>query len=305
MQEVETYELSNLVENVVLTFPPTKANNIMKIFNLINTINEDGIVDETFNLSMLESKLEDIITNNDNQEADSVRDLIDVELHNSFKRFIGKLGIKLTEDQHSYGIMHDIIQGVVLLKEIDTDMASEVIRRLEEVTDDPVYMLVDLIDDFVPSNTMELYEVIEEVEDRLIEDIKDILEERIRTEKADTAEDIQELATDLIKRDKLFCNTNMMYKILTEGYDYESITVNKKHLYNVLEHYKEKLHLIPYEIVITLLMSYETKDNILEGYKEYIDVGLVSYLEEDTITQNIVKESIDKLISETMLKGRT
>ena len=302
--EEEVYELDSNIDSLLVNlFTSNKYRLIKDIIEVLDNLNKLGNSDVSFDLNQLESDIEDIMYEKEEEGVDSLRDYVDITIQDRLVSYLSDIGIILVADNINYTIIRDIFSSVYTIFTIEDDLIPGVLEILDSENSDVIELIAELLSEYVGSTKLDLYEAIDEVGDFLISEFKEQLNLRLFYLNKEVDDEVKELIIKLISVDSSFTNTRIVNSAIQGEYDIVPFNINRNSMYHSLELYKENEFMIPYEIVATLYMSSDTKSNLAESYSSEIDLDLISYLHNDNIKHNTMKMLVDELISKTILKG--
>lgn len=295
----EQYNIEGMVyESMLRIFNINKVNSIKNIFNLMYNLDNLPYLAIEVDLTELESKLEDTIVEYEDMGNDGIRDAIEMEVISFTLDFLQQLGVVLNQDVITLSQLSNILNSIYILYTRDTDSIVDNVKILEDIEEeDNVNIFIKLIEEYVDIRTTDLYELIEDVDDDFLYDLRKFYNIQMFLENKEVDPDVIEIIKKLLEVDVMYSKTLFFNYIFNSGYSITSFDNNRQLLYSNLETYDDNIYLIPYEIVLTLSVSEDTKDNILEAYKENIDLTQISYLSEDNIKLLSVKTLIDETLS--------
>lgn len=299
--ENEKYELDDVLEAYIKEhFPQERGEKIIEIIETIDELNDLGTLDIAFDLQELESQCVEIINTNTDKDYDVVVDLLTEKFRDTFRYYLSTIGFTIVDDvtfkQLNY--IFEVIQTIITLDPDATEEAYNIINNQEQAT---VETVCGLLDAYSPLSYLDLYSIIEDVDDDFLDALKERYEYVIFRANPDVDDKLKQIIEDITKVDHNFLATRIVNKIIQEGLPYTTFNNNVKLLYNNLEELKDNMNMVPYEIVATFALSSDTKEGILEHFKEDLNLESVSWIGEEqakhTLITNLVQEICVKLSS--------
>jgi len=296
---MEKYQIDSIIDSFFIeTINNDKRIKILNVIAIINDINNISNIVSNFDISKLESELIEIILLEDEEINNKVAK-IDIKLKNEIIEYLKRLGIILKDDIYFFQL-EDILFSIYTIYTIDTDNAEYLVSLLNnDEVDDEIMLLTDILSEYTTMSSFELYDLIEDITDNVLSNmvlyLNNIIKNKVIILDKKLVNDIEKL----ISIDNYFSETFFIKYIMQNGYNYVNLDMNIDSLYNNSERCVNNIQLLPYEIVTVLYLSIDSKLDILNSYKESINLSNISFLSNDKskleVTDNLILELIDKV----------
>lgn len=284
-------------ETLFNILPDVKYDKIMEITNLVNSFNYLPRLNLEFDLNQLDSDLEDIILENENDSNDSIGDLLLDKITSTFIDYLESLGIVINAEIR-LSELEDIFRCVLTLYVLDNDNKSDIIPLINNKEKEDIEVFIDIIEEYSNLSTSRLLTIIEDIDDNFLSSLEEYYQTEIALSNPAIEQDVKQHLEYLLRSNAMFINTQIIKDIL-EGKVYNNLTEAKNTLYNTLEKLQNNTNLIPYEILATLYITNNEKEDLNNLYKEEIDLSLVSWIKEEqakhTLIDNLVSTAITDL----------
>lgn len=284
-------------ETLFNILPDVKYDKIMEITNLVNSFNYLPRLNLEFDLNQLDSDLEDIILENENDSNDSIGDLLLDRITSTFINYLESLGIVINAEIR-LSELEDIFRCVLTLYVLDNDNKTDIIPLINNKEKEDIEVFIDIIEEYSNLSTSRLLTVVEDIDDNFLSSLEEYYQTEIALSNPAIEQDVKQHLEYLLKSNAIFINTQIIKDIL-DGKVYNNLTEAKNTLYNALEKLQNNTNLIPYEILATLYITNNEKEDLNNLYKEEIDLSLVSWIKEEqakhTLIDNLVATAITDL----------
>lgn len=294
---MEKYQIDSIIDSFFIeTINNDKRIKILNVISIINDINNISNIVSNFDISKLESELIEIILLEDEEINNKVAK-IDIKLKNEIIEYLKRLGIILKDDIYFFQL-EDILFSIYTIYTIDTDNAEYLVSLLNnDEVDDEVMLLTDILYEYTTMSSFELYELIEDIMDNVLSNmalyLNNIIKNKVIILDKKLVNDIEKL----ISIDNYFSETFFIKYIMQNDYTYVNLDMNIDSLYNNSERCVNNIQLLPYEIVTVLYLSIDSKLDILNSYKESINLSNISFLSNDKSKAEVIDNFILELIN--------
>ncbi len=294
---MEKYQIDSIIDSFFIeTINNDKRIKILNVISIINDINNISNIDSNFDISKLESELIEIILLEDEEINNKVAK-IDIKLKNEIIEYLKRLGIILKDDIYFFQL-EDILFSIYTIYTIDTDNAEYLVSLLNnDEVDDEVMLLTDILYEYTTMSSFELYDLIEDIMDNVLSNmalyLNNIIKNKVIILDKKLVNDIEKL----ISIDNYFSETFFIKYIMQNDYTYVNLDMNIDSLYNNSERCVNNIQLLPYEIVTVLYLSIDSKLDILNSYKESINLSNISFLSNDKSKAEVIDNFILELIN--------
>lgn len=258
-------------------------------------LNKNDIDIETFELG-----LKDIICKLDEENDTKVLKL-DIYIRDTVIEYVKKYGIVLDIDVRP-SQMADILNALYVIYNIEPELIDAIQMQLEDIEeDDNSIRMCNFLSNYTKSKAIELYDIIIDVREDTIEELYRFLEKKKVTNVKETTTLVYKLLTTLSSNDINYNNTAIVRNIVSNGYNNSTLDILLTDMYSTLEFNSDYLSNIAYEIVATLYIASDTREDLLTAYKEFINLDIVSFLYDNDKAKEFVNSSVIDLIEK--LKG--
>lgn len=294
---MEKYQIDYIIDSFFIeTINNDKRIKILNVISIINDINNISNIVSNFDISKLESELIEIILLEDEEINNKVAK-IDIKLKNEIIEYLKRLGIILKDDIYFFQL-EDILFSIYTIYTIDTDNAEYLVSLLNnDEVDDEVMLLTDILNEYTTMSSFELYDLIEDIMDNVLSNmalyLNNIIKNKVIILDKKLVNDIEKL----ISIDNYFSETFFIKYIMQNDYTYVNLDMNIDSLYNNSERCVNNIQLLPYEIVTVLYLSIDSKLDILNSYKESINLSNISFLSNDKSKAEVIDNFILELIN--------
>ncbi len=294
---MEKYQIDYIIDSFFIeTINNDKRIKILNVISIINDINNISNIVSNFDISKLESELIEIILLEDEEINNKVAK-IDIKLKNEIIEYLKRLGIILKDDIYFFQL-EDILFSIYTIYTIDTDNAEYLVSLLNnDEVDDEVMLLTDILCEYTTMSSFELYDLIEDIMDNVLSNmalyLNNIIKNKVIILDKKLVNDIEKL----ISIDNYFSETFFIKYIMQNDYTYVNLDMNIDSLYNNSERCVNNIQLLPYEIVTVLYLSIDSKLDILNSYKESINLSNISFLSNDKSKAEVIDNFILELIN--------
>ena len=284
MEQESAYELDNLITEFLETqIPEEKLTTIYNIFNLLKEFNLlDGYL-INIDIDTFNDKLVNLITGNDNLGTELL-DLIMVRLTKFFVRSLKELGIIVVPDIEFY-LVEGILSGYYTVLTIDQRAKSEVVEILNR---DGGWKskLIDLLTRYTDILTVDLVELVQDVDPVKLEYVLNKYERDIDIEVADLPEDMLVRIQKLYQSDIEFLRSNYIAYVMRTGRQ------STKKLYKILD--QATIPECAYEIYAYYMLSPDIK-NIVQRYQEELRIENLASIGNDTAKQESLRFAVQAI----------
>lgn len=287
---MDNYQLdSYTVEYLQNTIKSGKIECILNTFNTIFKLNEQPLINITIDTSDLESDLADLIAKEDMYDRDNFIDNIEELIKSNFLKYLQQIGIFLTEDPFFY-VIEDIYNALYTALNLDHDLIGDTLEILK--TDEEEEMILsNLLVDYSTLTSMVLYEIIDDVTDEFLENLITYYSQLKFLRNPDIDADLKNDIEVLLSKDNLFGISPFVNMCINKGYEYVNLEENLTTMYNNLNKMsRPRSKGLAYEIVAVLYLSSDSRLNMLEAYKDDIDLTHIERISDVTD----VLEELDK-----------
>lgn len=295
--DIGNYEFDELVNDYLFNiFPDIKYDKILEIANIIHNLNHLPNLNIDLDLNQLESELETIITENEQDSNDAIGDMLYSKIISTFIDYLEELGVIVSSDA-TLSQIEDIFRCLITIYTLDTSIMEEMLSLITNKDRDDVEIFIDIIDDYSNLSTSQLLTIIEDVTQDTLSRLEEYYQLQIGMNNPNL--DIKEKndLEYLIKSNPMFINTKIVKDIL-EGKTYDNITDVKSMLYKTLEELENNTTLIPYEIIACLYITNTEKIELTQMYKEEIDLSLVSWIGDIQDKHTIIDKLVASVITD-------
>lgn len=277
-----------------------KVEKVLSIFRTIDNINKIPLLDINIDTSELEAVLTDLISREDEFSSDDLRSNIDNVLKMYFLKYLDVIGIIINKDIFFY-VIDDIYSALFTILTIEYDFIPDIISRLRTTEDDDSFMLSNLLSEYTTISSLELYELIDDVKDEFIDYLIKYLTQLSFTKNTQLDSDLRNDIEKLLVIDHNFGLSPFVNMCMNTEYTYPKLEDNLNTMYNNLNKIQNNIEIIPYEVVSVLFMSFDSRINMLDYFKEDIDLTHIDTIKDDTILLENVTNKIDELIRKIMV----
>lgn len=296
----ETYELDSFLVSTLELLFQRQATYIVEVIQTVNKLKELPELELDITTLDLETELLDMFYNTEDH-MDNLKDQTELKIKEAFDNYLKTIGIDF--EYMSFYNYKEIFSTIYTIYDLDIEAAEYFVNILNaEYTNDEEHT-VDILSEFCNISQIELMELVEEVNPNYVDDLRYYFNRKSFLQNEDVDEEVQEIVTRLISTNELFANSKIVIEALNHGYIKMPFEYNREKLYNNLYSMQDNVHLVPYEIAATILLSSDTNDNLTEFFRENVDLNLLPYLENNTNLYSYVDEEVRKLLLASHMKG--
>lgn len=293
----EEFYYNDLVNEALFNIlPDVKYDKIIEITNLVNSFNYLPRLEIEFDLNQLDSDLEDIVLENENDSNDAIGDLLLDTITSTFLDYLETLGVIVTADI-KLSELEDIFRCLLTLYTLDIDSKNDLISVLSNKDKDDVEIFIDIMEDYSNLSTSRLLTIVEDVNNDFLSSLEDYYQVDVSLNNPNIEEDTKEQLEYLIKSNPMFINTQVIKDVI-DGKVYNNLTEVKNVIYSALERLQDNTNLIPYEILAGLYITNTEKEDLNTLYKEEIDLSLVSWIKEEQAKHTLIDSLVSSAISD-------
>lgn len=301
--ENEVYMLDNIIQEFLESY--TSKEKIKLYYGVIRNIdmlNDLPNIYVEYDLNELESKIIDVIEEQDTEENKAVT------IHEMIKtagiEHIKSLGIELIEDRSSiyfYQIVN-ILFGLYNMFNTNIKGAEFILDTLRNENNEDDVNISQLLEEYTSVPAIEYFELIADVDETLLTTLtkyfRDIMENYDPALDDETNNGIK----SLLEIDPLFNNTDVVKDMLRLGLKPNLLSNNLNNLYFNIHKYVTNIEFIPYEIAATLFLCDDSEQNMVEYFNEDINLDLVDFIEKDQVLKDTIYKSTLDLINKLQCK---
>lgn len=296
----ETYELDSFLVSTLELLFQHQAAYIVESIQTVNKLKELPELELDITTLDLETELLDMFYNTEDH-MDNLKDQTELKIKEAFDNYLKTIGIDF--EYMSFYNYKEVFNAIYTIYDLDINTAEYFVNILNaEYTNDEEHV-VDILSEFFNISQIELMELIEEVNPNYVDDLRYYFNRKLFLQNEDVDEEVQEIVTRLISTNELFSNSKIVIEVLNHGYIKMPFEYNREKLYNNLYSMQDNVHLVPYEIAATILLSSDTDDNLSEFFRDNVDLNLIPYLENNTNLYRYVDEEVRKLLLASYMKG--
>lgn len=296
----DTYELDSFLVSTLERLFQHQAAYIIESIETVNKLNELPNLELDIDTLNLESELLDMFYNVEG-DLDSLKDTTELKLKEAFDNYLIEIGIDF--EYMSFHDYKELFNALYTIYTIDVSTSEYFINIVNAEYTNEEEQIVDILTEFANISTIDLMESIQEVKSNFLDDLRYYFNRLEFLKNDDIDEEVQEVVVRLLKTNELFANSKIVIEALNHGYIKMPFKYNREKLYNNLYSMQNNIHLVPYEIVATILLSSDVIDNLAEFFRENVDLTLVPYLENNTTLYTYVDEEVRKLLLASHIKG--
>lgn len=296
---MENYEIDKSIANYMLSYMNVDVSkNIIKIFNTLNNINSLTDLDKTIDLSYIESIIVSIITTEDeivgNMNFNIRKTIID-----NVCDYLQELGIILNRSEITYSQLADLLESLYTLHTLDSDNMNYIISTFDinqnELNSNIILTLCNILSEYTKMSTLELYEIIEDVSSDILVNLINYFKIKIEEITKELNKAIEVPLKKLLNVENIISETYYYKDIMLNGYVENDLDSNIDMLYNNIEKHGENTAMVAPEILITLYLSTDTKEDIMVSFNNRIDLTLTEHNNDSRIA--IIKELLSGYVS--------
>lgn len=296
---MENYEIDKSIANYMLSYMNVDVSkNIIKIFNTLNNINSLTDLDKTIDLSYIESIIVSIITTEDeivgNMNFNIRKTIID-----NVCDYLQELGIIINRSEITYSQLADLLESLYTLHTLDSDNMNYIISTFDinqnELNSNIILTLCNILSEYTKMSTLELYEIIEDVSSDILVNLISYFKIRIEEITKELNKAIEVPLKKLLNVENIISETYYYKDIMLNGYVENDLDSNIDMLYNNIEKHGENTAMVAPEILITLYLSTDTKEDIMVSFNNRIDLTLTEHNNDSRIA--IIKELLSGYVS--------
>lgn len=296
---MENYEIDKSIANYMLSYMNVDVSkNIIKIFNTLNNINSLTDLDKTIDLSYIESIIVSIITTEDeivgNMNFNIRKTIID-----NVCDYLQELGIIINRREITYSQLADLLESLHTLHTLDSDNMNYIISTFDinqnELNSNIILTLCNILSEYTKMSTLELYEIIEDVSSDILVNLINYFKIKIEEITKELNKTIEVPLKKLLNVENIISETYYYKDIMLNGYVENDLDSNIDMLYNNIEKHGENTAMVAPEILITLYLSTDTKEDIMVSFNNRIDLTLTEHNNDSRIA--IIKELLSGYVS--------
>lgn len=302
--ENEKFKLDEILYNYLIEYmPEERRNQILEIIDVLDELNDLGTFNIAFDLEELEAECITIIEENSDQPYDIIIDMLTVKFKFTFIDYLSAIGFTM-DDDITFTQIKEMFNTIEIILTLDAEAVDEAYTIITNQEQEPVEMICNLLDNYSPLSYLDFFNIIENVDESLIDNLKDRFELIIFRNNPEIDENIKKIIEKIGKVDHNYYSTRIVNQAIQEGISYDTIEDNLKTLYSNLEILKNNTSMVPFEIVATFALSSDTRDNIFECFKEYVNLESISWIGEDNNKHMMINELVKELASKVQQEAR-
>lgn len=296
---MEKYEIDKSISVYMLQYMNQDVNkNIVKLFNIINDINNVPDLDITLDLAELESVIISIITTEDELSTN-----MNLNIKNNIVEYVSgflqNLGITIIKDDINYTSLVDILEGVYTLYTLDIDNMQYMVSMYDISEDvleqDTILLFSNLLSNYTTMSTLSLYEIIDNVSTDIISNLVEYYILKIEEYTKELNKEIEVKVNKLIKVEPTVTETFYYKDMMTNGYTEQTLQDSLDTLFNSINNHGDNIVFIIPEILITIYMSTDNSGDIMLEFNNKIDLTLADNLDASRI--NTIKELLSEVVT--------
>lgn len=289
---MEKYEIDKSISVYMLQYMNHDVyKNIVKLFNIINDINNIPDLDVTIDLSELESSIVSIITTEDELSSN-----MNLNIKNIIVEYISTLlqglGITIIKDDVNFTSLVDILEGIYTLYTLDNDNMEYMVSMYDVSEDvleqDTILLFSNLLSNYTTMSTLSVYELIENVSTDIISNLVNYYILKIEEHTKELNKEIDTKVNKLIKIVPDVTETFYYKDMMANGYTEQTLQDSLDVLFNSINNHGDNVAAIIPEILITIYMSTDNSGDIILEFNNKIDLTLADNLDDSRI--NTIKE---------------
>lgn len=289
---MEKYEIDKSISMYMLQYMNQEVyKNIVKLFNIINDINNIPDLDVTIDLSELESSIVSIITTEDELSSN-----MNLNIKNIIIEYVSTclqdLGITIIKDDVTYTTLLDILEGIYTLYTLDNDNMRYIVTMYDVSEDvleqDTILLFSNLLSNYTTMSTLSIYELIDNVSTDIISNLVNYCILKIEENTKELNKNIDVKVNKLIKVEPYVTETFYYKDMMANGYTEQTLQESLDTLFNSINKHGDNVAGIIPEILITIYMSTDNSGDIMLEFNNKIDLTLADNL--DTSRINTIKE---------------
>lgn len=296
---MENYEIDKSIANYMLSYMNVDVSkNIIKIFNTLNNINSLTDLDKTIDLSYIESIIVSIITTEDEIVGNMNFNIRKTIIDNVYD-YLQELGIIINRSEITYSQLADLLESIYTLHTLDSDNMNYIISTFDinqnELNSNIILTLCNILSEYTKMSTLELYEIIEDVSSDILVNLISYFKIRIEEITKELNKTIEVPLKKLLNVENIISETYYYKDIMLNGYVENDLDSNIDMLYNNIEKHGENTAMVAPEILITLYLSTDTREDIMVSFNNRIDLTLTEHNNDSRIA--IIKELLSGYVS--------
>lgn len=301
--ENEVYMLDNIIQEFLESY--TSKEKIKLYYGVIRNIdmlNDLPNIYVEYDLNELESKIIDVIEEQDTEENKAVT------IHEMIKtagiEHIKALGIELIEDRSSiyfYQIVN-ILFGLYNMFNTNVKGAEFILDTLRNENNEDDVNISQLLEEYTSVPAIEYFELIADVDETLLVTLTKYFRDVMENYDPALDEETNNGIKSLLEIDPLFNNTDVVKDMLRLGLKPNLLSNNLNNLYFNIHKYVNNVEFIPYEIAATLFLCDDSEQNMVEYFNEDINLDLVDFIEKDPALKDTIYKSTLDLINKLQCK---
>lgn len=294
---MEKYEIDKSISVYMLQYMNHDVyKNIVKLFNIINDINNIPDLDVTIDLSELESSIVSIITTEDELSSN-----MNLNIKNIIVEYISTLlqglGITIIKDDVNFTSLVDILEGIYTLYTLDNDNMEYMVSMYDVSEDvleqDTILLFSNLLSNYTTMSTLSVYELIENVSTDIISNLVNYYILKIEEHTKELNKEIDTKVNKLIKIVPDVTETFYYKDMMANGYTEQTLQDSLDVLFNSINNHGDNVAAIIPEILITIYMSTDNSGDIILEFNNKIDLTLADNLDDSRI--NTIKELLTEV----------
>lgn len=294
---MEKYEIDKSISVYMLQYMNQEVNkNIVKLFNIINDINNVPDLDITLDLAELESVIISIITTEDELSTN-----MNLNIKNAIVEYVSgflqNLGITIIKDDINYTSLVDILEGVHTLYTLDIDNMRYMVSMYDISEDvleqDTILLFSNLLSNYTTMSTLSLYEIIDNVSTDIISNLVEYYILKMEEHTKELNKEIDVKVNKLIKVEPDVTETFYYKDMMANGYTEQTLQDSLDTLFNSINNHGDNVAIIIPEILITIYMSTDNSGDIMLEFNNKIDLTLADNLDASRI--NTIKELLSEV----------
>lgn len=296
---MENYEIDKSIANYMLSYMNVDVSkNIIKIFNTLNNINSLTDLDKTIDLSYIESIIVSIITTEDEIVGNMNFNIRKTIIDNVYD-YLQELGMIINRSEITYSQLADLLESIYTLHTLDSDNMNYIISTFDinqnELNSNIILTLCNILSEYTKMSTLELYEIIEDVSSDILVNLISYFKIRIEEITKELNKAIEVPLKKLLNVENIISETYYYKDIMLNGYVENDLDSNIDMLYNNIEKHGENTAMVAPEILITLYLSTDTREDIMVSFNNRIDLTLTEHNNDSRIA--IIKELLSGYVS--------
>jgi len=266
-----------------------------RLFNLLFNLNTTIKNNNHIELDDLQGEMIDTITVYED-DTDSVNLHLEVVFTKAMKTYIGRYGIIISDDA-TLSDYEAILLGYYNLINPDPNMIEYIQMQLEDIEyEDNLLKLASILSMNSTKSVTSVYEVLDDVREDIFILLATYFSNMLDVNGEPLTDNTIDIVLALTKADPGFNNTFILKDVIINGYRAVGIDMLLTDLYSNINKHTNDYNLIPYEIVATLYIANDTKDDMLSGYLEKFNMEALVFMQNES-GKEVINAAVEMLIN--------